>query len=479
MTISDASPPSTEGDQPFVTASRGPRILVVGCGAIGGITAAHLLEQGHDISVLTSNALIAQAVNTHGIRVRGEGSPGTVRGHALRSLNSKVQPFKYIILATQPPQVEEAARDALPYLAPGGSMVCFQNGLCEERIAAIAGADRVIGAVVAWGGSMLEPGIYERTSPGGFVLGRATGPKRDSDEAVEELGRILECIGPVTVSKNLAGSRWSKLGINCAISSLGAVGGDRLGVLIRHRFIRRLVLEIMSEVVAVAKASGIALEKVSGTLDLDWIALNESERHSAGSPGLFAKHTLLLAVGARFRRMRSSMLSAIERGRTPAVEFLNGEVISRGEKLGIPTPINSALRQQVLDIAAGKAKPSLETIRRFFEGTRSLVSPEGFQAQREAAKEKAKQISANAATEKVPEQVPGKVKDNSYIELTERAEHRPFLGGPVAAPEAGAAPILPTLSDMQHPSGTIAEEPASQALQTPEPSKAGENARKA
>jgi len=125
-----------------------------------------------------------------------------------------------------------------------------------------------------------------------------------------------------------------------------------------------------------ARASGVRLEKVSGTLDLDWIALTDSERHVAGSPGLFAKHALLLAVGARFRRLRSSMLAAIERGRPPAVDFLNGEVSTRGERLGIPTPINSTIREQVLGIARGKGKPSLELARGFFDRTRAPVTAE-------------------------------------------------------------------------------------------------------
>lgn len=220
---------------------------------------------------------------------------------------------------------------------------------------------------------MVEPGLYDRTSPGGFVLGRVDGAE---DPRLNDLARVLEAVGPTTVTSNLAGARWSKLAINCAISSLGTIGGDRLGPLIRHRHIRRLCLEIMTEVVQVARASGVRLEKVSGTLDLDWIALSDSERHIAGSPGLVAKHTLLLAVGARFRRMRSSMLAAIERGRPPAVDFLNGEVATRGDKLGVPTPINKAIREQVLEIARGKAKPGIDLTRRFFERTRSLVTPE-------------------------------------------------------------------------------------------------------
>lgn len=348
-----------------------PRLLVVGCGGIGGVVAAHLFEQGHDVTALTTNAVILDAVNAHGFRVRGEGSPGTVRGRAVRRLDDRSGTFDYALLATQPPQVEEAARDALPFLNEGGALVCFQNGLCEERIASFAGPERVLGAVVAWGASMVEPGLYDRTSAGGFTLGRLDGAP---DPRLDELARILEAIGPASVTSNLAGARWSKLAINCAVSSLGTMGGDRLGPLLRHRFVRRLALEIMTEAVEVARASGVRLEKVSGTLDLEWIALTESERTAAGSPGLVAKHALLLAVGARYRRLRSSMLSAIERGRSPAIDFLNGEVSSRGAALGVPTPVNDRVREHILAIAARKARPSLELLRRFYDETRATLA---------------------------------------------------------------------------------------------------------
>lgn len=378
-------------------ASAGPRLLVVGCGGIGGIVAAHLFEQGHDVTALTTNPLIADAIDVHGFRVRGDASPGTVRGHAVRELPAGVAPFDYILLATQPPQVEDAARRVVAALAPEGAMVCFQNGLCEPRIAAIAGPERTFGAIVAWGGSMVEPGVYDRTSGGGFVLGRPDGAP---DARLDALALILEAIGPSTVTANLGGARWSKLAINCAITSIGTLGGDRLGPLLRHRFIRRLALEIMTETVLVARALGVRLEKVAGTLDLDWIALTEAERVVAGSPGLIAKHALLLAVGARYRRLRSSMLAAIERGRPPAVDFLNGEVATRGAALGVPTPISAAIREQVLAIARGEARPSLALARRFFDRTRALV---GLPA---LPPEPAVELAPPAAPEPAPPLVP-------------------------------------------------------------------------
>lgn len=351
-------------------ALKSSRFLVVGCGGIGGLVAAHLFAHEHDVTVLTTNTQIAAAINSNGFRLIGDDRVSSARGKAITKLDANTEPFDYILLATQPPQVEEAAHGAVEFLAPRGAMVIFQNGLCEERIAKIAGKDRVLGGVVAWGASMHEPGVYERTSPGGFVLGRMDGAQ---DERLEPLAEALCSIGETIVSNNLAGARWSKLAINCAITSLGALGGERLGVLMRHRFIRRLALEIMTEVVLTSRAEGVRLEKVSGTLDLDWIALTEAERNAVGSTGLFAKHAILLAVGTRFRKMRSSMLAAIERGRPPAVDFLNGEIARRGLLHGIATPINAAIQAEVHAMAAKKKTPSIELCRALYENTRDLI----------------------------------------------------------------------------------------------------------
>ncbi len=357
--MSDARVPGSE-----------PRFLVMGCGAIGGVVTAALAESGQDVTAVTTNEGIHAAISERGLKFVGEGSPRHVRaGVALgvSTLASAGDKFDYVILATQPPQVEDAARMAAPLLAPEGAMVCLQNGLCEERVAKIAGDDRVIGGIVAWGATMPEPGLYERTAAGGFTLGRidgrALGPSHDP------LARALEAIGPVETTDNLRGKRWSKLAINCAISSLGTVGGDRLGALMPHRFVRRLALEIMTEVTLVARKENVRLEKVSGTIDLSWIALDEAERAAAGSPSLVAKHGLLLAVGFRYRRMKSSMLSAIERGRTPAVDFLNGEVIDRARRHHVAAPVNEAIRDAVWSIANGKSKPGVALLKELYETT--------------------------------------------------------------------------------------------------------------
>jgi 2-dehydropantoate 2-reductase len=339
------------------------RFLVMGCGGIGGITAASLIESGHHVSCVTTNPAIFERVRAEGLEVQGDGSR-KVRAD-IRLSSPETADYDYVLIATQPPDVERAARAALPALAPGGRAVCFQNGLCESRVGGIVGADRVVGAVVAWGAAMPEPGVYDRTAAGGFALGRLDGRV---DARLEELALALEAIGPVEITHNLQGKRYSKLAINCAISALGTLAGDRLGPLLQHRFVRRLALEIMTEAVLVARHEGVRLEKVSGTLDLSWIALTDEEKASPGCPSLVAKHAMLLAVGLRYRRMRSSMLAAIERGRTPAVDFLNGEIVDRAARFGLAVPFNVRAREMVWEIANGTRKPSLESLRELSSG---------------------------------------------------------------------------------------------------------------
>jgi 2-dehydropantoate 2-reductase len=335
-----------------------PRILVMGAGGIGGIVASTLMEVGSPVTAVSTNQEIRAAVDKAGFRVLDEGEERTVRGWVSPAPEGK---YDLAILATQPPNVEDAARTALPHLVPDAQVVVLQNGLCEERIAAIVGPERVIGGIVAWGASMPEPGRYERTAAGGFQLGRLSG---ELDGDVRRIGELLEAIGPVTLTKNLRGARWSKLALNCAVSALGTIAGERLGPLVRVRRYRRLALEIMTEAVNVAKAEGIVLEKVAGTLDLDWVALSDADKTAAASVSLTTKHALLLAVGLRYRRMRSSMLAAIERKRTPAIDFLNGEVVTRAAKHAIATPFNRKIVETVWAIAKGELASSRDLLDR-------------------------------------------------------------------------------------------------------------------
>ncbi|HYO53479.1 2-dehydropantoate 2-reductase [Archangium sp.] len=349
-------------------AQTAPRVLVVGCGGIGGVILSRLLEGGWRVAAVARREEIARVLRTRGPVLRDEKGERTVRG----DLEVFVQPpregaYDFILLATPPNGVEAAARDTAHLLAPDGVMVVLQNGLCEELVARLVGEDRVLGAIVAWGASSPETGVYERTSSGGFALGALSGKP---DPRLSRLAEVLRAVSQVAFTGNLRGARWSKLAINCAISTLGTVGGSRVGPLLRHRFIRRLAMEVFTEVFQVARAEGVKLEKVASTVDLEWLTLKEPEQRARGSLSLVARHAMLLAIGARYRRLRSSMLAAIERGREPPVDFLNGEVVRRGKAHGIAVPVNERLLEAVHAMSRRELAPGVETLRRIYEQTR-------------------------------------------------------------------------------------------------------------
>lgn len=355
---------------------KNPRVMIIGCGSIGGVVSGRLIDAGVDVLGVTNNASISQMLQERGLEVAYDDRTITCSMKAVTStdeLEEGQDTFDVAVLSVPPDACEQALRDALPWLKPDAPIVCLPNGLVEERLARLVDPQRLIGGVVGFGGARDKDHRVRQTSGGGFVLGRLHPERFEHDEVLEDVAAMLSSVGPIQYSDNLRGARWSKLAINCAISSLGTIGGDRLGVLMRHRYVRRLALDIMTEVVAVAHAEDVRLEKVAGTLDLDWIALNEQERDARGSGGLVLKHTVLLAVGAKFRKMRSSMLSAIERGRTPSVDFLNGEVTDRAKAFGVKTPVNDAVQRLVHSISEGHDVSSMQTLRTLYD---SLHNPE-------------------------------------------------------------------------------------------------------
>ena len=347
-----------------------PNFLVIGLGALGGVFAHAVTQAGFDTTVLVRRAEVARVIDTVGLRELRSGV--LTKPRVLLAGDDWHEAFDYIIVATQPPDVEAAVTSWVDRVGADAQWVCLQNGLCDERVAGLIGVERVIGAVVAFGAKGHGIGTCEHVPGGGLVLGRIHG---QPSAQVTALAECLKPLGKVRVSQNLIGIRWSKLIVNCAISTLGTIGGDQLGPLLNKSFARELAFEIIGEAVLVARTLGIRLERLPGAVPLPWLA--NSSPDSAGIRSMakrLAQHTAALGLGAKYRRLRSSMLRAIERGQQPAIDYLNGEVVRHAKSVGVETPINEKACDLVWAIARGERQASLETLRAFYQETRPLLS---------------------------------------------------------------------------------------------------------
>jgi 2-dehydropantoate 2-reductase len=315
------------------------RVGIIGVGAIGGVLAARLLASRRDGEQIALAAGRSTAtIREKGLRIDGE--PRVAAPEVSERLDGSRNDV--LLLCTRTDDIETALAPASQLLDRDGVVVCIQNGLPEERAARIVGDDRVLGAVIGWSANATAPGEYRITGGGKFTLG-AISPR--SEARVEAVADLLGRAFPVKRTPNLIGARWSKLAMNCALSTLGAVSGLDFGGLAANRDARELAIIAVREAVQVARARNVRLERVAG-LDPSWVIRGGPVAH------------LLIRVAARIRpRQRSGMLVRLLEGRPAGqIDDLNGAVVRAGREVGIAAPLNGRLVDLVHRIERGEER---------------------------------------------------------------------------------------------------------------------------
>ena len=66
------------------------------------------------------------------------------------------------------------------------------------------------------------------------------------------------------------------------------------------------------------------------------------------------RHAMILLVGLKYRRLKSSSLQSLERGRPTEIDYFNGFIAQKGEELGVDCPINRRLTVMIKEIEGDK-----------------------------------------------------------------------------------------------------------------------------
>jgi 2-dehydropantoate 2-reductase len=328
-----------EGRAPVIDAS----VLVVGGGAIGGITAAKLAGNVARVVVLDSNQRHVQLLREPGLVYREAGTERTVPLDAVSSVAELDGDFDFALIAVKSP----FHRAALERLVPAGivdAFVSLGNGLIQDRMAELVGADRLLSCIVEWGGTNLGPGRLVRDTIAPMVVGELDGSER---ERTRLLARCLESVGEVRVTHNLRGQIWSKLLVNSAFTGLSAVSGLRYGGVADHPDGRIAVYEIWAEGVAVGEAEGLVLDAVLGIEPHELVARDD------------AALARMMAIAGN---TKPSMLQDLEQGRVTEVDVVNGGVAQRGRAHGIATPFNDRVVELVHAMERGERSPAPEEL---------------------------------------------------------------------------------------------------------------------
>lgn len=229
--------------------------MVVGCGAIGGLYGARLAAAGHDVTFVVRSG--ADELRREGLRVVSvdgnvELSPGSFG--VVTSVDDAPD-ADVVVLATK----TTSEVDVSAALGPATTLAVFQNGLGVEAAADARspGAGAVVGALCLVCAAKVGATEVRHDDYGKVTLA----PYRGDLAAAQAIGDDLAAAGvEVEVTPDLTTARWRKLLWNVPFNGLTAlldVGTDEL---LAGESGRALVVSLMEEVVAAARACGALLD---------------------------------------------------------------------------------------------------------------------------------------------------------------------------------------------------------------------------
>lgn len=325
------------------------RFIIYGAGAIGGTIGGRLHQSGHD-AVLICRGAHLEAIQRSGLLLQTpEGDvrlPVAAVGHPR---DVEWRPGDVVILTMKTQDTEPALRDLEAAAGTGVPIICAQNGVENERLAARR-FENVYAMLVALPATFLEPGeVIASAAPLSGCLHAGVFPA-GTDAIIAEVCRALaDSKFHSEPSPDAMALKYRKLLANLGnaldvITGRMAWGaGGELG-----EFTARL----REEALACYAAAGIA-------------AVSHEEYTDR-----VQRHYRAMEVGGQ-RRSGSSTLQSVLRGHsTIEVDYLNGEIELLGKLHGVPTPYNSTVRRVATDLAARGIQPGSMTVEELAARTR-------------------------------------------------------------------------------------------------------------
>lgn len=339
-----------------------PRILIIGAGAIGGFTAAMLRKHNYDVSLIDNNPAVVQAIQERGLQIEEYPEPFHI---PISSEPKNFEgTFQHIIVAVKSQFTAEVMQSIDGKLAPNGLVYSFQNGLGNTDIMRdYLPNDQIVATVISW--AVINDGngrIRIASTNGDFILGFE---EKESlgDKRLLAMKKILSSWQKTVISNNILSYRWTKLIVNSVIAPFGGLLGLPFGKMLKDPRINVLMTKLGLEGIRVVDALQIPLEKVAG-LNLrnfyyqpqpheGWI----KRKFKSIIPRIMRK----IAV-YKHGKIKSTILTDLERGIKTEIDFINGYIVKKGEALGVETPLNRFMVQAIHEIENGKRTIGLDNL---------------------------------------------------------------------------------------------------------------------
>lgn len=328
--------------------------LIFGAGAIGTYIGGSLLLHGHKVVFFDQPEAVSEILE-HGIMLN-------LQGQEHRILHP-------VIYTTLPGAISHTSFDvsifalksfdtavALDLIRPFADLIqpvlCLQNGVENEpALESVLGKDKVIAGTVT--------SAIRRRAAGDILLERLRGMGvADSHRLSQKLVPLLSEAGlNARLYSSSSSMKWSKMLTNLLANASSAILDMTPVEILSHPGLYRVEIAQLREAIKVCRAYQIQIVDLPGT-PVRMYAMTTSKLP------LWLSRLFLPRIAGKGRGQKMPSLHIdLHSGRGKSeVDYLNGAVVRFGERLGVPTPVNSWLNQTLLNLTQGNL--ALETYSR-------------------------------------------------------------------------------------------------------------------
>ena len=302
------------------------RIVFFGAGGVGGYFGGRLAQAGVDV------ASVARGVHLGALRRTGLRIVSPKGDAHLPRVQASADPADLgtadvVFLTVKMYDVDTAATQLRPLLAPGTLVVTLQNGVeATDMVARRVGREHVAGGVAYVAAVIAEPGLIRHTALDALIVGELDGAMSPRLLALRDAASAAGFT--FTASEDIRVDLWSKFVRLSVFSSMTAATRSPLGVLRAQPALFALVEAAVDEAFAVGRAHGVAL-------------------------GPRVRDEVFAMYRSMPPQAKSSMLEDLERGRRLELPWLGGAVVRLGRDAGVPTPVHETIEKLLLPFVPG------------------------------------------------------------------------------------------------------------------------------
>ncbi len=294
------------------------RIAAMAAGAVGGYFGARLAKAGHDVFFIARGAHLA-AMRKDGLQIESVHGDLHLPKPNVTDNPAEVGRVDIVLFAVKLWDTEKAAEATKPLVGVNTRVITLQNGVDSyERVAPIIGAKNTVPGATYVVTVIDRPGIISQTSQAQLMVFGTVDGKPDSQ--LQGFAEALKATGvSVNLTDNIERERWQKFVLLTGTSGATAVTRNSMGPILADPDTRALFRKAMSEVVAVGRAKGVAIDES------------------------FVDDRIAFADKSFPASMKASMANDLDRGNRLELDWLAGHVSRLGKELKVPTPVNDTI----------------------------------------------------------------------------------------------------------------------------------------